>query len=96
MSVQELRDLAQKLGKNGVFYVTITGGEPFLNKERLYQFMDALKEQNIRIMINSNGTLIDNDEAQKLSEYPIDIFLVSLISHDPKQHDEIAKMRNSH
>lgn len=89
-SIKELRRVAHTLGENDIFYVTITGGEPFLEKDKLYKFMDFLCEQKIRIMINSNATLITEEDAKRLSKYPIEIFLVSLISFNKRTHNMIA------
>lgn len=96
LSPKEWELVAEILGDNGIFYVTVTGGEPFLKKENLYHFLDCLCEQNIRIMVNSNATLVGEIEARELSKYPIDTFLTSLISHDPKMHDQISNNRYSH
>jgi len=90
LSISEWGEVAKILGENNIFYATITGGEPFVAKEKTYNLMNFLREQNIRIMINSNATLISQNEAEKLSTYPIEIFLVSLISSNPQQHNEIA------
>lgn len=96
MSEDDLKKLAQVLGQIGVFYVTITGGEPFLRRKELFHFLNSLQEQNIRPMINSNATLITDEGAKQLSHYPIEIFLASLISWDPKQHDRVAISTNAH
>lgn len=95
LSIEELRKIAEILGKNDIFYVTVTGGEPFLEKEKLYRFLDFLIEKNIRIMINSNATLITENDVKKLREYPIEIFLVSLLSHNSQTHNKIAGINSS-
>jgi len=90
LSILEWKKAIKILGENDIFYATITGGEPFIVKEKTYKLMDFLRKQNIRIIINSNATLIDQNEAKKLSTYPIEIFLVSLISSNSQQHNKIA------
>lgn len=90
LSADELKRVAETLENNGIFFVTVTGGEPFLEKNKLYGFLDELKKRNIRIMINSNATLITEEDAKRLSAYPVEIILVSLISYDPKIHNSIA------
>lgn len=96
LSGTELEAVAEALGKADIFYVTITGGEPFLRRDELYRFMESLRRRNIRLMINSNATLIDEQEAEKLSAYPIEIFLASLISWNAAQHDQIASSPGAH
>lgn len=90
LPIEGWEKIAQILGENNVFYVTVTGGEPFLEKDKMFKFFDFLCRQNIRIMVNSNATLISEEDVKKLSDYPIEIFLVSLISFDEKQHNTIA------
>lgn len=96
ISIADLKQVAKILGEIGVFYVTITGGEPFLRREELYRFMDFLRERNIRIMINSNATCITEKEAEQLSYYPVEMFLASLSSWNPQQHNLIVQSVNAH
>jgi len=58
--------------------------------------MDALVEQGIRIMINSNATLITEDVAAWLASYPVEIFLASIVSHEAQQHDKISQHAGAH
>jgi radical SAM protein with 4Fe4S-binding SPASM domain len=96
LSGDSLISLARKLNEIGIFYVTITGGEPFLRPTELRQFIDALVERGIRIMINSNATLVTPEVAEWLTTYPIEIFLASIVSHNPKQHDKISNHIGAH
>jgi radical SAM protein with 4Fe4S-binding SPASM domain len=95
LSIADWQKIAKILGDNEIFYVTITGGEPFLEKEKTYSFIDSLIEQNVRVMINSNATLITKNDAKKISEYPIESFLTSLLSADEKLHNRIASSKSA-
>ncbi len=95
LSMPDLERVAKILGEIGVFYVTITGGEPFLKRKEIYRFMDCLRAQNIRIMINSNAMCITGQEARRLSLYPVEIFLASLSSWNPEQHNAIVQSKNA-
>lgn len=90
LSITDWQKIASILGENEVFYVTITGGEPFLEKAKTYGFIDSLIKQNIRIMINSNATLIEKNDVKKISDYAIESFLTSIISADEKLHNKVA------
>lgn len=90
LSIEEWCEVARILGENDIFYVTVTGGEPFLEKDKTYKFMKSLCEHNIRIMINSNATLITDEDAKRLLDYSVEIFLVSLISFNEKIHNIIV------
>ncbi len=90
LSVHELERVAQVLSEQGIFYVTITGGEPLLYREGLFAFIEALLENNIRVMINSNATLVDEEIADRLGEYPIEVFLVSVLGHNAEIMDRLS------
>ena len=90
LSITELKLVSKILGKNDVFYVTITGGEPFIRKDKFYRFVEFLQDQNIRIMVNSNATLLNEEDGERLADSHIEIFLVSLNSLNPQRHNLIA------
>jgi len=71
MSVKEIiKEISKYPCKN----VSITGGEPLLQKKETLELIKKLKEQNYWIQINTNGTIFDEE-----------IFrLVDLISMDCK------------
>ena len=61
--------LAKKLKKEGMLYLLLTGGEPFLHPE-FREIMQGLHEMGLLITINSNGTLIDEETVEWLKKYP--------------------------
>ena len=58
-------ELARELREAGTLFILLTGGEPFLypNFRKLYE---ALHSMGFLIMINTNGTLIDEETMQWL------------------------------
>ena len=52
---------AQTLIDNKIFGVIVTGGEPLIKKELTKQVISLLKEHDIRVSLNSNLTLFDDD-----------------------------------
>lgn len=52
---------AQKLIDNGIFSVVVTGGEPLLKKELTQKVIRLFKDNNIRVNLNSNLTLFDDE-----------------------------------
>ena len=53
MSVQ---DVVEKVQSFGIGLVEVTGGEPLLQKE-VFTLMDALLEENFRVMLETGGSL---------------------------------------
>ena len=68
-SADEWIELGRKAVDAGMLFLLLTGGEPFLYPEfrRLYT---ALQGMGLAIDINSNGTLIDEQQVQWLRQIP--------------------------
>lgn len=64
---------AQKLVDNQVFGVIVTGGEPLIKKELTKQVICLLKEHQIRVSLNSNLTLFDDDFIAFLKEKKVGV-----------------------
>ena len=90
LSTKQWTQVAQTLGKLGIFYVTITGGEPLLEKEKLFSISRHLQKQGIRLMLNTNGTLVDEATAQGLRDLQFETALVSLLSSNAETHDKLS------
>ncbi|MFH1332600.1 MAG: radical SAM protein [archaeon] len=50
----------------GIYFVTISGGEPFIRKDDLFRLFE--KHNDMYFQVYTNSTLITNDVAKKLSE----------------------------
>jgi SynChlorMet cassette radical SAM/SPASM protein ScmE len=73
-----------------IFRVKISGGEPFLRGD-IFTLLDSLYSKPLRLSINTNATLIDEDAAKRLSGYvdKLDDIMVSLDGATPKTHDAL-------
>lgn len=60
--------IAKRIVESGTKLVEISGGEPFTNKF-LFPVLDILKENNIGFILRTNGTLINKDIANEISNY---------------------------
>lgn len=72
-NTKKIVDIARK---NDVFYFVITGGEP-LTHTHFWDILDLIKDE-FGIILNTNGTLIDDKTAKRLSEYDIASIHISL------------------
>ncbi|MDR1983948.1 MAG: radical SAM protein, partial [Prevotellaceae bacterium] len=52
---------AQKLIDSGIFAVIVTGGEPLIKKELTKKVITLFRNNSIRVSLNSNLTLFDDD-----------------------------------
>lgn len=64
----EWLEIAQQMQKEGVLFLLLTGGEPFLYPE-FRELYIGLKKMGFIITINTNGTLIDEKLAHFLGEH---------------------------
>lgn len=84
---------AQKLVDNKVFGVIVTGGEPLLKKELTKQVITLLKENQIRVSLNSNLTLFDDDFIAFLKEKKVGV-LTSCPSGLPASFTKLVGVDN--
>lgn len=66
MSEELLDDLLTQAKEMGIYFVTISGGEPFLRKELLFKM--AEKHDDMFFQIYTNGQLITKEVAEKIVE----------------------------
>ena len=75
----------------GVKRLDISGGEPTLYKQ-LMDLIQAGKQYGWYVNVNSNGSLIDEDYAQRLLAAGLDSISISLYSADPQIHDQMRRL----
>ncbi len=92
LSTQELINLAQYfVNEINITNVTVTGGEPFLQKG-IYDILEIFAQNNLYINIITNATLIDTAAAQTLAGLlnpKITVFSVSLDGVTKETHEKI-------
>ena len=81
------------LYKNKFKYVQITGGEPFLNPD-IFKIIDYAKKLNLFVFINTNGSMITENVAEKLAKSKVEQVCVSFHHHDPKIFEKIENHKN--
>ena len=78
LSSEEVLSVAKKIIEANIFQVSISGGEPFMVPV-LYDVVRKFKENNVDVLICSNGSCIDDMDTHRLKEYrvPVQISLDS-------------------
>jgi radical SAM protein with 4Fe4S-binding SPASM domain len=68
-----------KKNNDNILNISISGGEPLLNKKSLFRFISEVgncyKEISISWIINTNGSLISEDDTLFFNKYNIDIHI---------------------
>ncbi|MHB0952505.1 MAG: His-Xaa-Ser system radical SAM maturase HxsC [Allorhizobium sp.] len=85
--------IAATLAPNGA-YIGISGGEPLLHKERLFQLLRRViaKRPDLRFHILSNGQHFEPEDTSFLQEHGPDRVLwgIPLYAAEPELHDQIV------
>ncbi len=87
LSADEIKKLMDDLKGMGIWALDIVGGEPLLRND-LYDLLEYAKGIGLRVMINTNGTLMSENTAKRLKDvYPDLMVGVSLDGPDPETND---------
>jgi len=92
LSTKEKLEIIKKLGKSGVWFLSLCGGEPLLTKD-LELILKEIKKHGMLLNISTNGLLLR--EKMKLLIKYTDFITVSIQSADPKIHDFMLGQKNS-
>ena len=68
-TAKEWLELGKTAREQGMLYLLLTGGEPFLRPD-FQEILSGLHRMGLLISINSNGTLIDEETVEWLKETP--------------------------
>ena len=69
LTAQQWIDIAQHAKDQGMVFVLLTGGEPFV-REDFFEIYDAMKEMGLMIAINTNGSMLNGEIRRRLIENP--------------------------
>lgn len=68
LSLKDWLGIIEEAAALKIFYLTISGGEPFL-REGLFSLLDKIEETHLHFSINTNAALIDTEKAAGLKRY---------------------------
>lgn len=94
LSHSEWLDIARQLGEAGIFQCVISGGEPTLLGERLYEIMDVLASYDVRFILITNGMLMNESTIRRLQKYKYSWLQVSIDGSRPELHDYIRGVKS--
>lgn len=94
MSYDEIEDLMTQMAAAGVFFLTISGGEPMLRSD-IFPILRRARELTFNVKLKTNAILIKEKEAALIRELGIETVQVSIYSHRPEVHDAITKVKGS-
>lgn len=97
MSIDQREFILHELTKNQVTYVTLTGGEPLMDQDSMFWFIEKFREYNIGMGLNTNLSLMSSDIAERLvCEYKWgNIILTSLPGFTGIECDSVTQVPGS-
>ncbi len=82
--------------RGGIFGCVISGGEPLLLGEDLFEIMDILHDDGTSFLVISNGLLMTHDKAKRFKKYRYQWFQISIDGVNAARHDEFRQRAGSY
>ncbi len=94
MTAGEIKNLLDQLAEAGVFFLTLSGGEPLLRRD-CFEIIEYARALLFNVKLKTNALLIREAEAQRLKVLGVEQVQISVYSHRPEVHDAITKIPGS-
>ncbi len=94
MTTAEIKGALDQLAEAGVFFLTLSGGEPFMRRD-FFEIVEHARRLLFNVKVKTNAVMIGPVEAQRLRGLAIDTIQISVYSHRPAVHDAITKLPHS-
>ena len=85
----------QVVGDGGIFQCIISGGEPLLLGEKLFDIMDILHDDGTSFVVISNGLLLTKKIVRHFAKYRYFWFQISIDGSTAELHDEFRGVKGS-
>ena len=95
LTFEEIRRILGELAAAGTFFLTLTGGEVFLQRDFL-DIVAAARELGFSVTVFTTGTLLTPQSAAHLAAlHPLSVE-ISVYSARPEVHDRVTRIPGSH
>jgi AdoMet-dependent heme synthase len=94
LTLPEIGALLVQLAGAGVFFLTLSGGEPMLRRD-LFDIVRRARELTFNVKLKTNAILIREREAALLHTLGVANVQVSIYSHRAEVHDAVTKAPGS-
>ncbi len=95
LTAEQWIELARQGVEQGLLYVQLTGGEAMMRKD-FREIYTALHKMGLKITLNTNATLMDDDAIEFFKHYPPIKFSVSLYGASNKTYEELCGLKNGY
>jgi SynChlorMet cassette radical SAM/SPASM protein ScmF len=94
LDLAEVKEAVDQIKEAGANTIKISGGEPFLRKD-IFQALEYIRQKELKVIIETNGTLIREPEANQLKKLGVSFISVSIDSPDALFHDEFRGLNGA-
>ncbi len=88
LSFLEVKGVIEQSAKWGIKEINLCGGEPLL-KDNIFEVVRYAKTKGMKIILTTNGTLINETMARKIVDSGIEVISISLDGATAEVHDKI-------
>lgn len=85
----------QVVAEGGIFQCIISGGEPLLLGDNLFDIMDILHDDGTSFVVITNGMLLDKQKAKRFAKYRYFWFQISIDGSTADLHDSFRGVEKS-
>jgi len=89
LSTDQWIEMGRQASKAGVLFLLLTGGEIFMRKD-FFEIYDALINMGFIITLYTNGTLLNDEIIQRLSEAPPYLVSITVYGASPDTYGKIT------
>ena len=95
LPLEKIKSVLDQFSDIGGEYLTLSGGEPFLRKD-IFDIIEYASSRPLFVGVFSNGVLITDEIAKKLSQYNIKEIQISLDGAKPETHDAYRGIKGAY
>lgn len=96
MTIEQWLKLSKYIvSKGGIFECILSGGEPLLIGDALFDIMDILHDDGTAFLLITNGMLLTEEKVRKLKKYRFMWLQVSIDGYNEETHDEFRGVKGS-
>jgi len=94
MTTAEIRNLLGQLQEAGVFFLTLSGGEPLVRRD-CFEIIEHARSLQFNVKLKTNAVLIRAKQARRLKALGVEQVQISVYSHRAEVHDAVTKLPGS-
>lgn len=96
MTPEKWCELARQIvDDGGIFQCIISGGEPLILGDKLFDIMDILHDDGTSFVVISNALLLTKEKVQRFAKYRFFWFQISIDGSDAETHDTFRGVKGS-